>query len=67
MIKTFWFYIKEDFISLDVVSHNTGNLKKKKHLTFDIIHLRRGDHWFIGAIRLAVLTIALRIRLQNQT
>lgn len=66
MIKTFWFYTEGDFISSDVVSL-VFLLINLKNLTFDIIHLRRGDHWIIGAIRLAVLTIALRVRLQNQT
>lgn len=64
MIKTFQFYIKGDFISSDVVSHI---LFKFKSLTFDIIHLRRGDDWIIGAIGFAVLTVALRVGLQNQT
>lgn len=64
MIKTLWFYMKADLHQWMMCHIFFIHLK---NLTFDIIHLRRGNHWIIRAVGLAVLTIALRIRLQNQT
>lgn len=36
------------------------------NLTFDIVHLRRGDHWVVRTVWLAVLAVALRVGVQHQ-